>query len=332
MQPTSKLAAPLWIIAILGIMVVLNFAATLFAPIFLAVVLGVVLSPASEAIERLGLPTGIGPLVTLIAALFLIVTLLFLLEPVLTTIINRAPLIWFELREAIETLQSAMRGLEQTGEQMAEVLGSEEGTKADEEAVVIPSATQALLYAPGYAARVMIFVGTLYFFLLSRVAVYEWIERLDINLNALDMRAAEKQVSRYFLTISMINFGFGSLVAVMLMGFGMSYALVWGFGAALANYILYLGPPIFAAGLLVGGIVAFDGPISFLPAGLFVLMNMIEGQFVTPSLVGRSMDVNPLLVFVSLVIWLWMWGPVGGIIAIPLLVWFIAIRDRYQSV
>jgi len=293
--------------------------------------MGVVLSPISDAVERTGVPNGISALLTLGAALFFIAALLFLLEPVLTTTINRAPLIWFELRETIQAMQSAMRGLEQTGEQVAEALGSDMTENSESEMVAIPSVTEALLYAPGYAARVMIFIGTLYFFLLSRVGVYEWIENQRFALTSRDMRAAEKQVSRYFLTITIINFSFGALVTAMLALFGMPYALVWGFVAALANYILYLGPPMFAFCLLVGGIVAFDGPVSFVPAALYISMNTIEGQFVTPALVGSTMDVNPLLVFLSLVVWLWMWGPIGGIIAIPLLVWILALRNRYKA-
>lgn len=330
MPPANRLVMPIWIIAIIGLMVVLNFASTLFAPILLAVVMGVVLSPFSDALERFGAPSGLSAFLTLGAALLIIAAVLFLLEPVLTTLINRAPLIWSELRETIQAMQSALRGLEQTGEQVAEVLGGDSATASDDDAMAIPSVTEALLYAPGYAARVMIFIGTLYFFLLSRVGVYDWIENQSVALTSADMRAAEKQVSRYFLTITVINFGFGVVVSLMLIFFDMPYPIVWGFMAALANYILYLGPPMFAVALLVGGIVALDGPISFVPAAVYVGMNMIEGQFVTPSLVGRTMDVNPLLVFLALVIWLWMWGPVGGIIAIPLLVWMLAIKDRYQ--
>ena len=176
MSSADRLILPAWIITIVAVMVILDLAATLFSPILLAVVMGVVLSPISDAVERTGVPNGISALLTLGAALFFIAALLFLLEPVLTTTINRAPLIWFELRETIQAMQSAMRGLEQTGEQVAEALGSDMTENSESEMVAIPSVTEALLYAPGYAARVMIFIGTLYFFLLSRVGVYEWIE------------------------------------------------------------------------------------------------------------------------------------------------------------
>lgn len=331
MPMTDRRAVPLWIMTFIIVMVVLNFAATLFAPIFLAVVLGVVLSPLSDAMGRTGMPHGLTAFLTLGLTLFLIALILFLLEPVLTEVINRAPLIWNELRETIDIAQSTLRGLEQAGEEVADALGDRGDTANQQDSVAVPSVTDALLYAPGYAARMMIFIGTLYFFLLSRVGVYEWVEKIDSALTAADMRAAEKQVAQYFLTITIINASFGVLVSAVLAVIGMPYALVWGFVAAIANFILYLGPPMFAVCLLVGGIVTFDGPISFVPAAVYVAMNMIEGQFVTPALVGRTMDVNPLLVFLSLVVWLWMWGPVGGIIAIPLLVWILAITDRYKA-
>jgi predicted PurR-regulated permease PerM len=78
-----------------------------------------------------------------------------------------------------------------------------------------------------------------------------------------------------------------------------------------------------ASALLVVGIVTFDGVMSFVPMVVFVTMNMIEAQFVTPTFVGRQMSLNPLLVFLSLAVWLWLWGPIGGLIAIPALVWFL---------
>lgn len=309
----------------------MHYAATLFAPIVFAVVMGVVLSPVSDLLDRCGLPEGLSALVTLSATLLLIASILFLLEPVITTAINQAPLIWFEVRETVENARTALRGLEEASQEMAGALGADGGDQEEQGAVGIPSVTSALLYAPGYAARVMIFIGTLYFFLLARGGVYRWVESSAMRLTADAMQIAEKQVAKYFLTITMINAVFGVLVGLMLLAFGMPYALVWGLLAALANYVLYLGPPVFAACLVVAGVVAFDGALSFMPALVYLGMNMTEGQFVTPSLVGRSMDVNPLLVFLSLVFWLWMWGPIGGIIAIPLLVWMIALHSASQA-
>ena len=333
-----------WFLAIATTLVILKVAAPLFGPIVLALVLGVVLSPFAGRIDRMGAPPAVGAFLTLAASLSVIGLLLFLIEPVLSSAVRRAPIIWSELRETIESVQSALRGLDDVSDQVSKALnesaddaGSAVANAArpadnTEPAVKVPSITDAILYAPAYAARLMIFVGTLYFFLLSRREVYDWISASDFSASTADMLEAEREVSKYFLTITMINAGFGALVAAVLMLLGMPYAILWGFVAFLSNYILYLGPAIFAVALLLGGIVSFEGPISFLPAALYVGMNMIEGQFVTPSLVGRQMKVSPLLVFLSLVFWLWMWGPVGGVIAIPLLVWALALLKRRPSV
>ena len=82
---------------------------------------------------------------------------------------------------------------------------------------------------------------------------------------------------------------------------------------------------VLALALLIADLITFDGAYGFLPAALYLAMNATEGQFVTFVLVGRSMSVNPLLIFFSLVFWLWLWGPVGGFIAIPRLIWFTVV-------
>jgi len=324
----------LWFIALIAGFTVLKSAAALFAPIVLALVLGVVLSPFSERIDRLGAPAALSAFLTMVIALAVLLVLVILIEPVISGAVRRFPIIWAELRETIVTVRETLRGLNEVSERVAEALNdpAQPDAPEEEERVDVPSLSDALLLAPGYAARVMRFVGTLYFFLLSRRDFYDWLSTSDFAVNTRDMLDAEHEVSRYFLTITLINATFGAAYAAAFWTMGMPYPILWGFVAFLANYILYLGPAIFAAALLAGGIVVFDGPLSFAPVVTYITLNMIEGQFVTPSLVGRQMAVNPLLVFLSLVFWLWIWGPVGGIIAIPLLVWGLALRKRRRKV
>ncbi|MCZ4353956.1 AI-2E family transporter [Roseovarius aestuarii] len=340
MKTIPSIRPAVWFLAIATALVILKVAAPLFGPVVLALVIGVVLSPFAGRIDRLGAPPAVGAFLTLAASLSVILLMLFLIEPVLSEAVRRAPIIWAELRDMIASIQSALRGLDNVTDQVSQALNDspddpattvEKAARKSEDAqqgVQMPGIADALLYAPAYAARLMIFIGTLYFFLLSRREVYDWISASDLAVSTANMLDAEHEVSKYFLTITMINAGFGTLIAALLMTLGMPYAILWGFVASLANYILYLGPAVFAVALLLGGIVSFDGPISFVPAAMYVSLNMIEGQFVTPSLVGRQMRVSPLLVFLSLVFWLWMWGPVGGIIAIPLLVWALAVMKR----
>ncbi|EPX79462.1 AI-2E family transporter [Litoreibacter arenae] len=314
----------LMLITTVFIFAVLKYAQNVFAPMMLALVFGIVLSPLSDLWDKFGVPPALAAFATLAVGLSILVTMAFLLEPYVSSAVEQGPIIWYELRDMLREMQAMLRGLDEISESVAEAIGPEKAD-ADKEGVAVPTVADALYYAPQYAAQLMVFVGTLYFFLLSRTDIYKWVSRSSSRLDATHLIHAEKKVSRYFLTISMINSGFGVLVAIVMTLLEMPSPILWGLAAFLLNYILYLGPALLAVILALTGIVSFDGAYSFVPAVLYLAMNATEGQFVTPALVGKSLSVSPLLVFLSLVIWLWLWGPMGGFIAIPLLIWCLVV-------
>ena len=175
----------------------------------------------------------------------------------------------------------------------------------------------------------------LFFFLLTRKGIYSWLarfigDRADTEILLQRFTQAERLVSRYFLTITVINAALGTALAGALALIGLPGPFIWGLTAALANFILYMGPMMVTGGLLIAGLVAFDGLMTFLPAVIFLSLNMIEAQFATPAFLGRHISVNPLLIFVSLVVWLWLWGPIGGIIAIPVLVIALVMLNIFE--
>ncbi|MEL7211353.1 MAG: AI-2E family transporter [Pseudomonadota bacterium] len=309
----------------------LHQAKDLVAPILAAFLLGIVMTPLSDLWDRLRLPASAAAFLSVLLALAAIFMLLLLLEPYISQAIRQGPIIQAELRETVEELRRVLRGLEQISGDMAAAIEPNAATTTEEESMELPSLTDALFYAPQFLAQFLIFTGTLYFFLLARNAVYEWLSQNIAALGKSDLRRAAKQVSRYVLTISAINFTFGTLVAIVMHLIGMPSPIVWGLLAFLLNFILYLGPALLVVMLTVTGIVVFDGALSFLPPAIYLAMNATEAQFVTPTLVGKSLAVNPLLVFLSLVFWLWLWGPVGGIIAIPLLIWTLTLINDVRG-
>jgi predicted PurR-regulated permease PerM len=318
------------LVAIVVVFAVLKQSKDLFAPVVSALLLGVVLTPLSDFWDRLRMPQAISALLSVLMALSAILLLLLLIEPYITQAINRAPIIWNELRGTIDQLKAMLRGLEQMSNDVSAAIEPSNGAEAKDPAV-LPSVTEALFYAPQFAAQIMIFTGTLYFFLLARNASYDWIDGQFPSFGKVELRHAGQQVARYVLTISAINFGLGCLVAVVMQLLQMPTPILWGVLAFVLNYIVYLGPIALIAALLVTGIVVFDGAASYVPALAYFLMNAAEAQFVTPALVGKTLEVNPLLVFLSLVFWLWLWGPIGGIIAIPLLIWGLAVFKTTQA-
>ncbi len=327
-------------VSVIVIAVVLTFAALkagsdIFAPMVLATVSGVMLAPLSDMFERAGLPPGLASAVVLVLGIAAIAVIAILVEPIAWRVIEELPRIKWELRAIVEEFRALVRGLDEMNREVGEALGTD-GTEAGEaEAPIVPKLTDALFLAPRLIAQILVFGGTLFFFLYTRKGIYVWLSRwigssADTAIIMQRFTRAERLVARYFLTVSIINAGLGAALGGALALIGLPAPLIWAVAAALLNFILYVGPMTVVTGLLFAGLIAFDGMMVAVPAAVYLCLNMIEAQFVTPALVGRHIAVNPLLIFVSLIVWLWIWGPVGGIVAIPVLVIVLVMLDIFD--
>jgi hypothetical protein len=89
------------------------------------------------------------------------------------------------------------------------------------------------------------------------------------------------------------------------------------------NYIPFIGPALMMLIVFAVGQITYSAPwMGVLPPAVVLLLHLAESQFITPMVIGRRMALNPLLVLLSLAFWLWLWGPLGGFIAVPLLLAF----------
>ena len=327
------------IIGMVALFFALDQAQAVIAPIILALIVGVVLSPMSDLVDRVGLPKSVAALASLFIILAVIGALYLFLEPVIDRAINAMPRILVELDELFATVKSNLRGLEEAQKAAEEVAndGNPPGPEQTAAESPIPTVEDALFMAPAILSQIMIFAGALFFFILTRDEVYDFVARKlvadDRRLEtAHRLREAERQVGRYFLTISLINAGYAVVFSGIMMAIGMPSPILWGIAAGLLNFVLYLGPAAMVVSLTLGGLIAFEGAFSFLPVAIYMLINGIEAQFVTPTLVGKTLEVNPLAIFVSLVFFLWLWGALGGFIAIPLLLWVMVLTADIRAV
>jgi predicted PurR-regulated permease PerM len=91
--------------------------------------------------------------------------------------------------------------------------------------------------------------------------------------------------------------------------------------AAVFNYVPFLGPTAVTTLLVLAGIGTFPDLVDgLLPAAVFVAIILLEGQIITPHVVGRRMTMHPLAVFLAIAFWAWVWGPLGAFVAVPLMV------------
>jgi predicted PurR-regulated permease PerM len=143
-------------------------------------------------------------------------------------------------------------------------------------------------------------------------------------------REIETEVSTYLLTMTAINAVFGTLVGLAMWALGVPNAALWGVFAGLTNFIPYIGALAMTFVLAGVGVLSFDDPWQmFLPAGVFVVLNMLEANAATPFIMGRRLTLSPVAVFVWVILWSWLWGVPGGLIAVPML---SALKITFQHV
>jgi predicted PurR-regulated permease PerM len=129
----------------------------------------------------------------------------------------------------------------------------------------------------------------------------------------------ESYLASYVAVVTVINFGLGVVVAIGAWLFGLPNPILFGMLAMALNYIPYIGAACMTLILLGVGLVSFPSlTFALVPAAAFVAVATIEGQFITPTVLGRSLTLNPLVVLLALAFWAWLWGPMGAFLAVPL--------------
>ena len=302
----------------------------ILAPASLGVVLGLMLGPIATRLEKRGLRPGLSA--SLVVVLFISGICLFAaaVAAPLSFWLSRVPQLWTDLQRQLSELKAPIEALKNVRDQLRELTGSE-GLAVSVEGTGVES--MAIL-APAVVAQVLIFFACLYFFVATRNQTRSAILKLCLDRRlrwrvAHIFRDVEQLVSRYLLSITIINVLEGIAVSVGLYLIDVPSAAIWGALAALTNFVVFIGPVVMVAILFMVGLAEFDTLAgSLLPVAIYLAINMIESQFVTPMVIGRTMTLNPFVVVLALIFWIWLWGPLGGFIAIPaLLVVYAVIRN-----
>jgi predicted PurR-regulated permease PerM len=197
--------------------------------------------------------------------------------------------------------------------------------------------TEAFLtQTPEFIASTIVMVILLYFLLaydgVFLAKITSSIPRLTDKKRAVSIvREIEMNISRYLMTITLINIGLGTAVGITVYFLGLPNPVLWGLLVAALNYVPYLGALTGMICMTLGAILTFDS-LSYammFPASYLILAG-IEGNFITPLILGRSLTLNPIVILVALTFWGWMWGIAGMILAVPILVTFKIFCDHIE--
>lgn len=312
---------------LLAVAYTLYFAANVLLPIVVAVMASLVLEPLVKLLQRWRVPAGFGALLVVLGLLGSLLYGVYSLAAPAADWLERAPAAARDverklrfLREPIERVSAATAEVEK-----ATTVGEPEDAPA---AVVVqsPSLLQTVLdRSQRFAAGALVALILLYFLLANPDGLLEKLVSLapaltDKKRVVTAVREIEGDVSRYLLTVSLINAGLGVAVGLAMHALGLPNAALWGVLAGLTNFVPYAGALVTA--LLIGavGVLTFEQPTEmFLPALVFVSLTTIEAYLVTPIVLGARLTLSPVAVFLSVTIWSWLWGIPGALIAVPLL-------------
>lgn len=301
----------------------LDFAQLILAPVFIAVVIGLMFGPIADRLERAGLPPAMSA--ALLVPLFILLTagIMTSIAVPLSEWSRQLPVIWHRVQAMAADWRELLTTLDGLRDNIRAAIGDagKMEVQVDEGSTV----EQAAWLAPAIFMQIVLFLVSFYFFIATRHEIRAAVLSLCFERRlrwrvAHIFRDVEALVSRYLLSITAVNIGLAIVVTIVMWAIGVPSPLLWGVLAGVLNYIVYVGPAIMAAILLGVGLAIGDTTVATLaPAGAYLCLNLLESQFVTPHVIGRAVTLNPFLVFLAIGFWIWVWGPVGGFVAVPVL-------------
>jgi predicted PurR-regulated permease PerM len=316
--------------AVIGIfLILLGFVAYLARPILLpivaAIIVGSTIGPVADRVNRLGVPPLIASLAIVTLFLLALYILVIAMSAPVSSWIGRAPelqAIFKEKLSALERPLSALReisgainNLQNAGSAPNLAVDVNRGSVIDG---VLSFLTPAL-------TEFVIFFGSLLLFLAGRKEMKKkltlsFMER-QARLTTLRIIAdIESSLTAYVFTVSAINLALGVCTGIAMYLIGLPNALMLGVAAAILNYLPYIGPATTTVVLFLVSLVTFPTLThAILAPCVFVALAFLEGQLVTPAILGHRLIINPLAVFLAIAFWAWLWGPMGAFLAVPLL-------------
>ena len=305
-------------IFVLMLIVALSLARTLLVPIVSAGVLAFMLGPWASAMRRWGVPPSAFAAAIVFGALIIIHAAIVQGSTIAVDWVGRAPEL---LTSFSDKLRSAF-GPSFSLERLQSVFVSREGAPFDA-AALLQTTVNFLTPTVG---ELIVFLAALFFSLsgreqLRRYLVFVFDEK-ETRLRTLRLlNNIERDLKSYMAVVAAINLALALIVAVSAFAVGLPNPLLWGVFAFAFEFIPYVGPVAIYAALFLVGFATFGSITHALVAPMILMVaDTLEAYVVTPSVVGRRLTLNPGLVFLTLVFWTWLWGPVGAILATPLLI------------
>ncbi|KLI65141.1 hypothetical protein AAV99_01865 [Aurantiacibacter marinus] len=327
----SALVVLLAIGLFLALPFVLSIGSVVFLPLVAGLIVTIILSPLADKLAYWGIPNF---LASLMALLVFFAVLALALTAVLTpaiTLYDEIPSMARQVGEHFNDLQMTFAWVGELNRQLAALSG--DGSQK----VVLASPTmleQLALATPTVLLEVLLTFLLAFFMIEARVRLRRrlLLERQQVGSSlkaARAMREVQDRVAAYILTVGLINTGVGVVVALGAWALGMDAPVMWGGLAALLNFVPYVGPLLMVVLLGLFGLGSAESVfLGMIPAAAYFGLHTIEANVVTPSVLGARFTMNPVAILLALSYFGWIWGVVGALLSVPILLTLTALVDH----
>ena len=342
--PSSAAAAtkttPVQIVLIvLGTIAFLYFARPVVLPVFLACVAGMALKPLIRWLSYGHIPPALSAAVVLCLLVAAVGIGFFQLGRPAMTWMNDAPAHMAELRQRVQRMFPRVARFSQAADAVNNLGAAEEEQKkvttVELKTSRVPSTfinwTGTFLAGVGETLVLLYLLlasGDLFLQKLVHVMPTFREKKSAVEIS----HEIQQNISNYLFSVSLINIGLGVVVSGGLYWLGVPNAVMWGVLVAVLNFVPYFGPVAGIILLAAVGLLTFDTLWKgLLPPAWYLLLHLLEANFITPVLLGRRFTLNPVVIFVSLIFWTWLWGVPGALLSVPILVSIKVVCDRVPS-
>lgn len=311
---------------------VLSIGSVVFLPPVTAMIFTIVLSPLADRLTRIGLPNMLASFVAICALIAVVLlALLLILQPAFV-MVDQVPTLARQVAQRFTELRGNLSWISDVNRQLARITGH---SATREVVVASPSVIEQVAFAtPSVILETLLTLLMTFFMIESRIRMKRRIllDRHSFNASvrlARVLRDVQERVASYILTVAQVNFGVGVLVALGAWGFGMSAPVMWGGLAFVLNFLPYLGPLVMMGLLaLVGLGTASSVAVGLIPVLAYLALHAVESNVITPSILGARFTLNPVAILISISYFSWIWGVLGALLSVPILLTISALLDH----
>ena len=325
-EPSAVSTAAMVIIIVMTIAAI-RLGRAVVLPVILAVLLSLLLSTPVRALRKLRVPERIGGAIVVFGALAVgIGTVALLISPAMDWV-SSAPATLQRVETKLRRIVQPIAKLQQTADRMENVTATPSVDAPQPVKIATPGIFERVSLSTLEALPSVLSVIFLTYFLLASGPLFRR-KLVKILPGRRDVKHVEHLfdeieiiTSRYLATTTMINTGVGVATALALWAVGVPNFLLWGAVAAVMNFVPYLGPLVTASIIALASLAAFEAPShALLAPAAFLVIHLVETNFVTPMMLGSRLPVNTVAIFLGLLFFGWVWGIPGAVLAVPLTV------------